>query len=102
VAHAGPAQGSVPDGAASYERHCSSCHDRGPEHPGTARLVDRYPAQPSLLDRQGIPPIMVRIIVRHGLNLMPAFRPGEISDKELEALGTFLAAGPHPAEGEAH
>lgn len=91
---------AAPDGGALYVHHCSACHDRGPEHPGTARLADRWPQQASLLDREALPVPFVRVIVRHGLNMMPPFRPGELSDAELQALGEYLDAGPHPQTGE--
>lgn len=91
---------AAPDGAALYIQHCSACHDRGREHPGTARLADRRPQQASLLDREALPVPFVRFIVRHGLNLMPPFRPGELGDEELQALAEYLDAGPHPHTGE--
>lgn len=84
------------DGEALYVQHCGFCHDRGPEHPGTVRLADRYPKEASLLDRDQLPAAFVKVIVRTGLNLMPAFRPGELSDAELDALAQYLDAGPHP------
>lgn len=87
---------SAADGAALYVQHCAACHDRGPTHPGTVRLADRWPKEASLLDRQQLPPAFVRVIVRNGLNLMPPFRPGELSDPELDALAQYLDAGPYP------
>lgn len=92
---------AAPDGQALYVQHCSACHDRGREYPGTARLADRWPQQASLLDRDALPVAFVRHIVRHGLNLMPPFRPGELSDQELQALAEYLDAGPHPQTGAA-
>lgn len=91
---------AAPDSAALYVQHCGACHDRGREHPGTARLADRWPQQASLLDREALPAPFVRVIVRKGLNLMPPFRPGELSDEELQALAEYLDAGPHPKTGE--
>jgi mono/diheme cytochrome c family protein len=61
------------------------------EYPGTARLADRWPQQPSLLDREPLEPDYVRRIVRHGLNMMPPFRPSEISARELDALARYLS-----------
>lgn len=84
------------DGEALYVQHCAACHDRGPEHPGTVRLADRWPKEASLLDRDQLPAPFVKIVVRTGLNLMPPFRPGELSDTELDALAQYLDAGPHP------
>lgn len=85
------------DGAALYLQYCAACHDRGPAHPGTARLADRWPQQASLLDREQLPAALVRAVVRQGLNLMPPFRPSELSDADLDALAAYLDAGPHPA-----
>jgi mono/diheme cytochrome c family protein len=62
------------------------------EYPGTARLADRWPDQASLLDREGLDAEYVRYIVRHGFNMMPPFRPSEISKEELEALSGYLAS----------
>lgn len=87
---------AAPDGQTLYLQYCSACHDPGPEHPGTARLSDRWPQQASLLDRKQLDADYVRAIVRHGLNMMPPFRPSEISDRKLKALAAYLAAGPHP------
>ncbi len=85
---------AAPNGHAVYVKYCSACHDPGSEHPGTARLADRWPHQASLLDREHLNAEYVRYIVRHGLNLMPPFRPSEISNDELEALGNYLALPP--------
>ena len=41
-----------------------------------------------------LPAAMTRIIVRQGRNAMPAFRPTEISDRELEAISRWLQASP--------
>ena len=91
---------AAPEGRLLYVQHCGACHDRGREHPGTARLADRWPQQSSLLDREALPVPFVRHIVRHGLNLMPPFRPGELSEAELQVLAEYLDAGPHPQMGE--
>ena len=91
---------AAPDGAALYVQHCAACHDRGPQHPGTVRLADRWPQEASLLDRQSLPVPFVLFIVRHGLNLMPPFRPGELNDTELQALAEYLDAGPHSQSGK--
>lgn len=85
---------AAPNGHAVYVKYCSACHNPGPEHPGTVRLADRWPQQASLLDREQLDAEYVRYFVRHGLNLMPPFRPSEISNAELDALGSFLASSP--------
>lgn len=91
---------AAPDGQALYVQYCSACHNRGREHPGTERLADRWPQHASLLDRKGLKAEYVRYIVRHGLYLMPPFRPSEINDEELKVLAVYLAAGPHPQPEE--
>ena len=37
----------------------------------------------------------VKVVVRHGITVMPQFRKTEISDAELNALAAYLAHG-HP------
>jgi mono/diheme cytochrome c family protein len=33
----------------------------------------------------------VKVLVRHGISVMPQFRKTEISDQELDALAAYLA-----------
>jgi mono/diheme cytochrome c family protein len=39
-----------------------------------------------------LPADAIKIIVRHGQNGMPAFRPTEITNSELEKLGQWISA----------
>ena len=68
---------------------CVFCHDaRGW---GTRSLARRTPAgQAELLQREVLPPVLVRHAVRRGVGSMPQFTPTEITDEELEILATWL------------
>jgi len=58
-------------------------------------LREKYgEARAVLRERTDLAPAYVSMTVRRGLREMPAFRPSEIDDAELDALGRFLA----PAE----
>lgn len=95
---ANAADGGADNGAAIYEHHCTGCHERGNGHPGTQSLGYLYGKEKAALaDRDNLTPEYVRLLVRHGRGLMPAFRPAEISDAELKILTEYLATGPHPA-----
>lgn len=82
-----PTQGlaqTAPDGAggeAVYRTVCRLCHE--------TRIG------PALLGRQ-LPPVLIRQIVRHGRNGMPAFRPSEISDETLAGLARFIERSAAP------
>jgi hypothetical protein len=41
----------------------------------------------------------VKQIVRDGLQMMPAFRPTEITDPELDVLAGYVVSGAHPGGG---
>jgi mono/diheme cytochrome c family protein len=48
---------------------------------------------------RGLPAESVELMVRHGLNAMPAFRPTEISPAELKALAVWVEkSAPDPKE----
>jgi len=83
----------VPAGRLVYERWCAACHDPGIEHPGTNALTTKYKGAKSgvIVEWTDLPPEFVRHIVRTGISVMPQFRKTEISDKDLEALATYLS-----------
>jgi mono/diheme cytochrome c family protein len=60
---------------AVYAQVCGYCHGRnvGP-----------------VIRGRGLPASLVKIMVRTGPNAMPAFRPTEISDTELDALANWI------------
>jgi len=64
-----------------------------PAMAGTQALQARYKgAKPAELEqRTDLTPPFVAAIVRGGLNSMPFFRPTELSDDDLTALGVYLA-----------
>jgi (+)-pinoresinol hydroxylase len=83
-----------PDGHAVYEKWCAPCHAAGPFHAGTAGLQVKYKGTSQtavLLERTDLTPALVKFYVRNGSNAMPPFRKTEISNAELDALGTFLS-----------
>jgi mono/diheme cytochrome c family protein len=80
------------EGEGVYQRHCSWCHDPGMNNPGTQQLTKtRGEANGILIDRDNLVDIYVKTIVRQGLNAMPAFKPTQITESELDALAAFLA-----------
>lgn len=81
-------------GKAVYDLWCAPCHAPGPrKHPGTAALQVLYKDEkPAVLEeRLDLTPELVSFYVRNGVSIMPFFRKTEISDKDLEALGAYLA-----------
>ena len=84
-------------GKALYEYWCTSCHGRGPGHPGTQALAERYAGTlPDVLeDRRNLTPEFVTVFVRNGISIMPFFRKTEISDAELADIGTYLSRKTH-------
>ncbi|WP_157763911.1 c-type cytochrome [Paraburkholderia aromaticivorans] len=83
-------------GQAVYTHYCAVCHALGVENPGTFALAKYYGMdKAALVQRDNLTVDFVRYLVRNGRGLMPAFRPAEISNQELDALSRYLAAGPH-------
>jgi mono/diheme cytochrome c family protein len=80
-------------GRAVYTKWCAPCHDPGVTHPGTHALSVKYQGVKSgvLLEWQDLPVNTVKVLVRHGISVMPQFRKTEISDQELAALAAYLA-----------
>jgi mono/diheme cytochrome c family protein len=103
--HATPALKSAREqrGQDVFQERCAACHAAipkdliGPPYlppmPGTMALQARYKgAKPAELEqRTDLTPEFVAAIVRGGLNSMPFFRPTELSDDDLAALGAYLA-----------
>ncbi len=80
-------------GRAVYSKWCAPCHDPGITHPGTHALTVKYQGVKSgvLLEWSDLPAAMVKLLVRHGISVMPQFRKTEISDSDLDALAAFLS-----------
>lgn len=85
-----------------FDARCRACHGsyaRGNnalamQVPGTFALQLRYKGQKTALleERTDLTPEAVAAFVRHGGGgFMPAFRPTEVSDEDLKALGAYLA-----------
>ena len=85
-----------------FQARCRICHGAIPKvvvpggippMPGTQALQARYKgAKPALLEqRTDLTPEFVRAIVRNGINSMPFFRPTEVTDSDLAALGAYLS-----------
>ena len=89
-----PAFGEDEIGEKVYMRWCTGCHDTEiAMNAGTRRLAIRSgEEQSALTDRDDLPSLYIKSVVRNGIMMMPPFRQSEISDDELEALARFLAA----------
>ena len=94
----------VQRGKEVFDARCRACHgsySRGKAQgnlatqvPGTFALQLRYKGQKTALleERTDLTPEAVAAFVRHGGGgFMPAFRPTEVSDEDLKALGAYLA-----------
>ena len=74
-----------------YGEYCADCHDGGQGRPGTMQLAARSGVERSiLLSRTDLSSEFVISIVRNGLQMMPPFRPTEITDSELVALAQYV------------
>jgi mono/diheme cytochrome c family protein len=85
-----------------FQQRCVACHAAipkdgigppyMPQMAGTQALQARYKgAKPAELEqRTDLTADFVKAIVRGGLNSMPFFRPTELSDDDLSALGAYL------------
>jgi (+)-pinoresinol hydroxylase len=90
----GPAT-QAPTGKALYAHFCADCHDGGAGHPGTLRMAGDFRADQSvLLKSAAINRDLVRLAVRKGFQMMPPFRPTEITDEELDRLADYVAGSP--------
>ena len=85
-----------------FQARCQACHGGItkdivpggiPPMPGTQALQARYKGEkPAPLEqRTDLTAEFIRVIVRNGINSMPFFRPTEITDADLAALGAYLS-----------
>lgn len=95
AARTGPAN-SLASGRQVFDKWCAACHGRTGRMAGTIALEAKYEGKvpAALEDRSDLDPEIVRYFVRNGVSLMAPFRKTEISDTQLEALTTYLAAKP--------
>lgn len=90
---------AVPAGKRLYDFWCLPCHGGGTGHAGTQAIGRRLGIdQAVLLLRKGLTPAYISAIVRNGFQMMPPFRPTEISDRELQLLAEYVAAGGHRSD----
>lgn len=76
-------------GARAFGTSCSYCHNA--TGPGTAMLARRLGSNFALLEsRDDLTPEYVRMVVRNGLNGMPALRKVELSDADMDAIAAYL------------
>ncbi|MFM1886260.1 MAG: hypothetical protein RL026_1417 [Pseudomonadota bacterium] len=85
-----PAVAADNAGAMLYRQKCAICHAAG--GPGTAALARRLPAGvPALLEeRNDLPPLLVRTVVRNGIGGMQRFTRIELTDAQLETVVAWL------------
>ena len=84
-------------GRQAFERYCTECHGPGIGHPGTQQLGwVRGPAKAELKHRTDLAPAYVVFVARHGLAQMPAFRPTELGEADLQSIAAYLAPTHHP------
>jgi mono/diheme cytochrome c family protein len=91
-----PAHAQSADDASALERgralfagSCAYCHS--PKGFATALLARRLGAQNALLEaRPDLTPVLIRTVVRHGINGMPWYRRSELSDAQLDDIVSYL------------
>jgi mono/diheme cytochrome c family protein len=71
---------SIKRGEQLYNAHCYQCHARGEGGLG-----------PSLNDKP-LPRFAIRLQIRHGLGVMPAFSEQQLSDQEVEDIVDYVVA----------
>jgi quinol---cytochrome-c reductase cytochrome c subunit len=84
-----PAQGDLSDGQALFTSHCAGCHQavaQGGVVPGAVA--------PSL---QRATPTQIAEAVRVGPNLMPAFPPRDIDQRQLDSITRYVLSTRHPS-----
>lgn len=92
-------QKTVTVGETLFEYWCLPCHAAGTGHAGTQAIGRRLGIDQSvLLLRKGLTPVYIKTIVRNGFQMMPPFRPTEISDQELQLLAEYVASGGYRSE----
>lgn len=82
------------DGKAAYAKWCVPCHAAEPGLAGTLALNTKYDGKmpAALEDRTDLTPETVEYFVRNGVAWMPSFRPTELSDTQVAAIGSYLSA----------
>ncbi len=73
----------IETGRQIFDRNCSPCHPGGAGGLGPA------------LNNKPLPAFAIRLQVRHGLGVMPAFSEKQITPDQLDALIAYLKALRH-------
>ena len=84
---------AAPDGKALFRERCGMCHQT--IGMGVS-LLARRPGDTSkglLEDRKDLSAIVVSTVVRSGIGNMPRIARGEVSDRELAAIASYLSQG---------
>lgn len=79
-------------GEALYVEYCAMCHTANGMGTG---LIARRADVALLEDRDDLTAEFVVLVARAGIGNMPAIPRGEVTDEQLQAIGEYLAAGPH-------
>ena len=79
-------------GEALYVEYCAMCHTANGMGTG---LLARRRDDAQLEQRGDLAAAFVVIAARNGIGNMPAIPRGEVTDEQLQAIGEYLAAGPH-------
>ncbi len=82
------------EGKAAYAVWCAPCHAPNPRLAGTLALQTKYEGRipAALEDRTDLTPQLVEYFVRNGVAWMAPFRPTELTDAEVAAIGAYLSA----------
>ena len=75
-----PANARIANGERIFMIHCQKCHPGG--EGGLGPAINSNPA----------PQFVKRFQMRHGLGVMPAFKKGEITKKDLHDVSKYLRA----------
>ncbi|WP_158069967.1 c-type cytochrome [Cnuella takakiae] len=78
-----PKNSTVARGEQLYMIHCQKCHPGG--EAGLGPAINANPA----------PQFLKRFQVRHGLGVMPSFKPEEISRADLHAISKYMKQWKH-------
>ncbi len=85
------------DPDAVYLARCQYCHIQ--MRPGTITLAKRLGPDDALLaNRTDLTEDYVKLVVRNGLNTMPAITRVEVSDAELDLIVEYLTRNQSPSE----
>lgn len=82
------------EGKEAFKVWCSPCHAPNPRLAGTLALQTKYEGRipAALEDRTDLTPALVEYFVRNGVAWMAPFRPTELTDAQVAAIGAYLSA----------